>query len=316
MRDSVNCHDGNLGVPGAMTWNITALIPILNTIGPRPPGTRIAKRTTRHALYCVVAEHLQPTLHLRGSSPSPHPLSHLPKIPSPTFRGQTKLALDAFCQTFVAFSAGNGLFTTSGPENTCSVVICTEVRWGATHWGPPLRRLRCASGVPLVRYPRVRFPTTPCALRRVDNFLLITQTSAPPPPPHPFETPHPLRSPPPPGGDRHLAQKAKETPGVEEKFSLGYTGTGVGRDRHLVTAHPPPPHGAGTGLTLGGGITRGAGGVHQKVPNGTPTEPSWRSTRGPTVPPFVSCPDGATRPAFHRPWQRGLGPGDAGAPPR
>ena len=61
----------------------------------------------------------------------------------------------------------------------------------------------------------------------------------------------PLCNPPPPhGGDRHLAQKAEETlgaKGAENFFSVGYTGTGVQGDRHLVTA--PPPLMGGTGLT-------------------------------------------------------------------
>ena len=45
--------------------------------------------------------------------------------------------------------------------------------------------------------------------------------------------------PPPHGGERHLAQKAWETLGAEQKFYLCYTGTGVGGDRH---GDRPPPH--------------------------------------------------------------------------
>ena len=46
----------------------------------------------------------------------------------------------------------------------------------------------------------------------------------------------------------HLAQKAWEilgTEGAEENFSLGYTRTGVGGDRHLVTV----PRGLGGGAS-------------------------------------------------------------------
>ena len=53
--------------------------------------------------------------------------------------------------------------------------------------------------------------------------------------PPPLVIPHPLPPPPSHGGDRHLAQKAIETrgsKGAEENFSLRYTGTGVGEDRH------------------------------------------------------------------------------------
>ena len=89
-------------------------------------------------------------------------------------------------------------------------------------------------------------------------WVLFTLAQSPPPPPNPPPAWGETRM----GGDRHLAQKAQETlgsKGAEENFSLGYTGTGVGGNRHLVTV-PPPPRG-GTGLTLrGGGITRGAGG--------------------------------------------------------
>ena len=70
--------------------------------------------------------------------------------------------------------------------------------------------------------------------------------------------PPPLQSPPPQGGDRHLAPK---TLGAENFFSLGYTGTGVGGDRHLVTV-PPPPHG-GDRPDLRGGDYRGGGGYLQ-----------------------------------------------------
>ena len=56
----------------------------------------------------------------------------------------------------------------------------------------------------------------------------------------PFDVPPLVNRPPPWGGDRHLAQKAQETLGAEENFCLGYTGTGIGGGRHLVTAPPPP----------------------------------------------------------------------------
>ena len=53
---------------------------------------------------------------------------------------------------------------------------------------------------------------------------------------------------------RHQARKAAKKIFLWVTLELG-----LGGDRHLVTA-PPPPNGGRTGLTLGGGITRGAGG--------------------------------------------------------
>ena len=60
------------------------------------------------------------------------------------------------------------------------------------------------------------------------------------------------------GGDRHLAQKAQETLGTEGAEAIFFRlhwnwGWGGERPRPL-----PPPMG-GTGLTLGGGITKGGG---------------------------------------------------------
>ena len=77
--------------------------------------------------------------------------------------------------------------------------------------------------------------------------------------------------PPPPPGDRHLAQKAQAIPrakGAEENFSFGYAGTG-GRedpcnprtphpgDRHLATVSPPPPSTLVDRHALRGEIARG-----------------------------------------------------------
>ena len=79
-------------------------------------------------------------------------------------------------------------------------------------------------------------------------------------------SPPPLQPPPPGGGDRHLAQKAEETLGTEEKISLRYTGVGVGGDRHLLTVPPPPPHG-GDRPDIRGGDYKGGGGylLHPKL---------------------------------------------------
>ena len=81
--------------------------------------------------------------------------------------------------------------------------------------------------------------------------------------PPPFVIPHPLQSPSPRGGDRHVAQKASETrgaEGAEENFSLVHTGTVVEGDRHLVTP-PPQPRMGGADLTLEGGGGLQGGGV-------------------------------------------------------
>ena len=105
---------------------------------------------------------------------------------------------------------------------------------------------------PFAQFPRrgSLAPKSPQHQRRQRRGFLELRT--PPPPCNP---------PPPMGGDHHLAQKAQEIPGAEgaeENFSLGYTGTGVGGDRHLVTAPPPPPWGDQPDIR-GGGDSKGAG---------------------------------------------------------
>ena len=78
-------------------------------------------------------------------------------------------------------------------------------------------------------------------------------------PPPPFVILHPLQPPPPPpmGGASLGPKSIGDTKRRRKKF-LGYTGTGVGGDRHLVTV--PCPHWGDRPDIRGGVMTRGGGG--------------------------------------------------------